>query len=139
MAKRYSKEWRENVSRGVKKSLGPITDERRKLLSEWGKRGNLNRVYIKKHYSKQKWGPNSRAKVLAERGEKCEKCGWEEKNPYYNKIPVQVNHKNGDREDNRPENLEVLCPNCHALSEHHMFYGRSHKGTWGKKGTKRYR
>lgn len=41
------------------------------------------------------------------------------------------------RTNNRDENLEVLCPNCHSMTEHFMFYGKSHKGSYGQKGTKR--
>lgn len=29
-------------------------------------------------------------------------------------IPLELDHVNGDRRDNRLENLRVLCPNCHA-------------------------
>jgi hypothetical protein len=31
-------------------------------------------------------------------------------------IPLELEHKNGDRYDNRLENLELLCPYCHALT-----------------------
>ena len=29
-------------------------------------------------------------------------------------IPLELNHINGDRENNKESNLEVICPNCHA-------------------------
>jgi hypothetical protein len=32
-------------------------------------------------------------------------------------IPLELDHINGDNTDNRIENLRVLCPNCHALTE----------------------
>jgi hypothetical protein len=28
--------------------------------------------------------------------------------------PLQLDHVNGDRTDNRRENFRLLCPNCHA-------------------------
>lgn len=48
---------------------------------------------------------------------KCEICGWGETNPTTGKIPLQVHHINGDCTDNREENLQLLCPNHHSLTE----------------------
>lgn len=32
-------------------------------------------------------------------------------------IPLELDHINGDSTDNRIENLRILCPNCHALTD----------------------
>ena len=47
---------------------------------------------------------------------KCAICGWGEKNPYTNKIPLEVEHKDGNYKNNKEENLILLCPNCHSLT-----------------------
>lgn len=44
----------------------------------------------------------------------CEDCGWA-KSSEDGRIPVELDHINGDRHDNRLENLRILCPNCHSL------------------------
>jgi hypothetical protein len=53
---------------------------------------------------------------------KCESCHlntW-----FKNQIPLELHHINGDRFDNRLENLQILCPNCHALTENYSAKGR---------------
>lgn len=48
----------------------------------------------------------------------CEECGWAKKSED-GRIPVELDHINGDRYDNRIENLRILCPNCHSLKPTH--------------------
>lgn len=47
---------------------------------------------------------------------KCSKCGWSEINPYTNRIPLEIEHKDGNWKNSFEENLELLCPNCHSLT-----------------------
>ena len=49
-------------------------------------------------------------------GCKCSKCGWSEVNQSTGKIPLHINHIDGNSNNTRKENLEVLCPNCHSLT-----------------------
>ena len=48
----------------------------------------------------------------------CEICGWN-KESADGRIPVELDHINGDRRDNRIDNLRILCPNCHSLQPTH--------------------
>jgi len=47
---------------------------------------------------------------------KCSKCGLE--NEWQDEpIVLQLDHINGDHDDNRLENLRILCPNCHSQTK----------------------
>lgn len=50
---------------------------------------------------------------------KCCKCGWNEINPYSGLIPLQIHHIDGNCLNNSENNLELLCPNCHSLTENY--------------------
>ena len=51
------------------------------------------------------------------RGHLCEKCKNEMWNGQF--IPLEVHHKDGDSLNNEMDNLELLCPNCHALTDNY--------------------
>lgn len=46
---------------------------------------------------------------------KCNKCGITEW--CGEKLSLHLDHKNGNNKDNRLENLQFLCPNCHSLTD----------------------
>lgn len=48
---------------------------------------------------------------------KCQICGWGKENPITHKVPLQIHHIDGDCTNNKEENLQLLCPNCHSLTE----------------------
>ena len=48
---------------------------------------------------------------------KCQECGWGEINPHTNKAPLEVDHIDGDSQNNVFQNLKLLCPNCHSLTK----------------------
>jgi len=58
-------------------------------------------------------------------GNKCEQCGWSEINSYTGKVPLTVDHIDGNYENTVRNNLRVLCPNCHSLTK---TYGGLNRG-----------
>ena len=61
--------------------------------------------------------------LILERGYRCEGCGlskWRGKD-----IPITLEHKNGNSDNNTKENLELLCLNCHGQTS-----------TYGRRNTK---
>lgn len=48
---------------------------------------------------------------------KCQKCGWGEINESTGSSPLQVHHIDGNCKNNSEENLQLLCPNCHSLTD----------------------
>ncbi|MFC4609433.1 HNH endonuclease signature motif containing protein [Streptomyces maoxianensis] len=57
--------------------------------------------------------------------EECAECGT---GPDWNGRPMtlEIDHINGDWSDDRPDNLRLLCPNCHAITD-----------TWCRGGNRR--
>ncbi len=47
---------------------------------------------------------------------KCSRCGWGEENIYSHSIPLEVEHIDGNSQNNSEDNLTLLCPNCHSLT-----------------------
>jgi|SRR3989344_872106 len=56
----------------------------------------------------------------------CEICSWAEKSKD-GRLPLELDHINGNRHDNRIENLRILCPNCHSLQLTHRAKNRDKK------------
>jgi hypothetical protein len=73
-------------------------------------------------YERFRYGNNIKAAdavdaITAIRGHKCECCKqelWMDK-----PIPLEVHHIDGDKLNNTLDNLQLLCPNCHALTENY--------------------
>lgn len=76
-----------------------------KRLKDWSE--YTRPVHLKKH-------------LVLKRGHKCELCAlelWLDK-----PIMLELHHVDGDRTNNNPENISLLCPNCHSTTDN--FRGR---------------
>ena len=81
------------------------------IIQEWlnghheiaiSKDGNINRTI--------------RRYLIEQAGNKCVECGWNKINPITKKIPLTIDHRDGSLKNASPDNLKVLCPNCHSLT-----------------------
>jgi hypothetical protein len=74
-----------------------------------------------------------RITLLEKANYKCSQCGWGERNIHTGKIPLEIDHIDGDSENNAPTNLRVLCPNCHSLTSTYKGANKVSKRTYRKK------
>ena len=51
---------------------------------------------------------------------KCQLCGFEGYNKKTGYSILQIHHIDGNCRNNTPENIQLLCPNCHAMTENYM-------------------
>lgn len=90
---------------------------------------NLQRLGVDTpHWTGQAWNKGQQLKdwskytktaqlkkhLIKARGYSCEECGikkWQGQT-----IVLELDHIDGDRTHNVPENLRLLCPNCHSLT-----------------------
>jgi DNA-binding transcriptional ArsR family regulator len=103
----FSKQaWYQAVDRGLVRPRAPVHPLANYLIV--GRR--VNRFHLKTHLF------NAGLKTNC-----CEACGITEW--LGRPLTMALHHINGDSHDNRLENLQILCPNCHSQTEN--FAGRN--------------
>lgn len=73
--------------------------------------------------------------LLEKFGNKCSECGWNKKHPITGVSPLEIDHIDGNAENNKETNLRLLCPNCHALTP---FFKNLNKGNGRKWRVEKY-
>ena len=75
-----------------------------------------NEIFVEESNYRCSWRLRERYKKVTGINH-CEVCGlieWQGK-----PIPLEIHHINGNNIDNRLENLQLICPNCHALTNNY--------------------
>lgn len=113
--------------KNCRKTKQPL--EKRLTMDEWYKKwisGEITgSLKSNGHYS-----PIVRRYLMSKYNNSCQECGWSKINPATQTIPLEIHHIDGDFSNNRPENLQLLCPNCHSLTEN---YGSRNKNCTRKR------
>lgn len=72
-------------------------------------------------------GPEKRTRILTEQAHKCKECGipqmWNNK-----PLKFELDHIDGDRNNNERENLRFLCPNCHSQTDNYKVGNNKNPG-----------
>lgn len=108
------------LKKKVKMSLKNLADVKRdKKISLWlsGKLSGNNNTFGSSGFV--------RYHLMQIHDSKCSLCGWNKKNPRTGNVPLHVHHKDGNQNNNHIDNLELLCPNCHSITDN---YGSLNKG-----------
>jgi hypothetical protein len=107
-------------SEGAKKAYSsgeriPQPEVYKNLPEETKKRMNWNKDNFSKTRFEYGGTGNHKRVLIQERGHKCEDCEleyWKSK-----KIPLELEHIDGNNRNNDKSNLKLLCCNCHALTD----------------------
>lgn len=67
--------------------------------------------------------------LIFKHGNKCMECGWNKINITTGLVPIQLEHIDGNSDNNELSNLKLLCPNCHSLTS---TFGALNKGNGRK-------
>lgn len=72
-----------------------------------------------------------RGYLYGKHGTGCMVCGWDKKHPVDGKSLTEINHIDGNAENCKEDNLEILCPNCHSMTPN--FRARNKTSTRNRK------
>lgn len=95
------------------------------LIKKWlnGEIDGTNKKYFT-------YKPFVRKYLFRKYNNKCQRCGWGETNKSTGLVPLQIHHIDGDALNNDINNIELLCPNCHSLTDN--FGSRNKNATEGR-------
>jgi len=106
--------------------LPELTEDERKKIGlkriEFCKKVLLESNFLSLSYDRKK------KRIILEQEGKCFECGlceWRGK-----KLTLEIEHKNGNHNDNDRSNMVALCPNCHSLTPNWRGRNKKRDSKW---------
>lgn len=122
-SRQFTQESKDLKSRKTRAWLDSLTDKERKILNQKlhdnGIRANKarteqQRIKLLETPTEELSHGSIRKRILLEQENKCNRCEldtWLEE-----PLVLELEHKDGNSKNNKRDNLEGLCPNCHSLT-----------------------
>lgn len=86
-------------------------DQYIKFIERWKAGNEKGYIGLNKTLSK-----HIRKYMLKKENYTCQICGWDKKHPIDGLPLVEIHHIDGNCENTLESNLQVLCPNCHSMT-----------------------
>lgn len=100
------------------KQCGSSTNNPKYCCFEYSVLASIPKEYENKNF-------RTRKEILwNEQGKRCNKCGFDLYN--WKDGPYEIHHIDGNRNNKKRENEELVCCNCHFMTDNYRFKGRNH-------------
>lgn len=125
------------VTRHIKRSrfcsCGQPKTLQNKYCDECIEKSVYNKVVLLEHAKHDKIRKRI---ILEQRGHRCERCGLTEW--MGEPVPIELDHIDGNSDNNTAENLRLICPNCHAQTSTYKGANAGENSSRQKMRRKRY-
>ena len=113
-----------SIPSNIRKGTVGYYEWKEKFNKTWEDKRNKQREHYKNNFEFKDW-PRSLIieKIFNEQNGSCRRCEnthWQEE-----LMNLELEHIDGDNRNNKRENLELLCPNCHSMTD--TWRGRNKK------------